>query len=197
MTREEIDKYYSVFNDVHEWAFLTEDLDRQTISSIKKQFIKQEIYTGFDFNTDHLEAIEKIQVEKTESPSWNGGSAKTIYATFDRICSTVELKITENEKEVYKNKVRVSEAYSESYFRDLEKLIDKKDLEKESKKPDSYMLDATTYKGVVTWFKNDSVSVCKTGDRYVFGEDIALHADILINDARRMIVETIDEMIDF
>ncbi len=187
MKQYELMQYRDYFNNMDGWRTLTENLDKQTIRSIKRLLLKHEIYKDFDFNSDHLEAIEKLQVGRKESSVWNGGSDKTVSVTFDRINSTVELTITENGKEINKSKVSVDETVIELFFRmDIEPRITRYQMEKENMLPIMHVFDAPIYSGTVTWYKNDQVCFCARG------EYEPVNVNRYIEEAKKMIVNAIE-----
>lgn len=192
MKKDEFMKYRDSFNDIDEWKTITEELDEKTIRSIKRSMLKYDAYKDFDFNPDHLKAIEKLRVTRKTSSVWKGGTEKTIDAEFDRISSTVELTIKENGKEINKSKVSVSEAIIESFFREeIEHRISRYQMEKEYGLPMSPMLDAPTYGGAVTWYKNDQVVFLTRG------EYEPVNVDCYIEMAKKTIIISIEHDADY
>ncbi len=187
MKEYEYMQYRDCFNSLNEWGTLTETLDEKTTRSIKRLMLKYEVYKDFDFNPDHLKAIEKLRVVRKASSVWNGGTEKEVAAEFDRINSTVGLTTKENGKEINKIKVSVSETLIESVFREeIEHRIFRSQMEKENALPMSSKIDAPTYGGTVTWYKNDQVVFLTRG------EYESVNVDHYIEVAKKTIIISIE-----
>jgi len=187
MKQYELMQYRDCFNIIDEWRTLTEDLDKQTIRSIKRLMLRPEIYGTFDFTPSDRIAIEKLRVIRKTPSVWNGGTEKEVRAEFDRINSTIELTIKENGKEINKSKVSVSETLIESFFREeIENHIIRDQIEEETALPISPKFDAPSYGGTVTWYKNDQVSFVG------LGEFRSVNVDYYIEVAKKTIIISIE-----
>lgn len=152
MKKEIALRYVDNFSDLEKWVEATNHLSKRTIKAIKKHLLNEDIYKNQYFNSDHMDAIVKIQVSMKPGDSWNHQTKHTLFVTINRTSSTAEMKAKDNNELISSISFKVSEISVEKLFRDYEKTIDLIRMKEKETEAPSFKIDAPpTYSGTLTW----------------------------------------------
>lgn len=139
------------FYDLRDWV---ERSSHDTEEHSKKEWLNKNNYCEYDFNSDHLEPITRI--EGTSIP--NFCINRSSYVKLDRLSNTIWYKDYEGKELVFSIKIRVPEEVTECFFITLEHChLSKSELIKENQQSNNHVVDGISAFGSVTWNMNEII----------------------------------------